>query len=349
MKKPIVIAYSGGFRSSVAIAWLADKHAADVVTVTLGLGQSTGLLETRDRALASGAARAHVIDARDEFVRDYVWPSLRADALSDARYVMATALSRPAIVKQLVAIARIEGTAVVAHAAAGRDGARMQQTIRSLDSGLKSIACAETMTAAMVTEYADRLGRAVPPTGADRVDDNLWARTVGRPADESTLEVPDAAFTISRDLSQAPATPAVVELTFDRGTPVGINGVTMTPVELIESLTTIAGEHGVGRADRVKNRAGRPRSRVLYEAPAAAVLHHARRELDRLSSPENLNRFTPAVSAAYADALARGEWFSRLREGLDAFVTSTQQEVSGTVRVKLFKGQTLTVSRTLNS
>ena len=348
MKKPIVLAYSGGFRSSVAVPWLADKHAADVVTVTLGLGQSTDLLETRDRALAAGAVRAHVIDARDEFVRDFVSPSLRADALSDGRYPMATALSRPIIARQLIEIARIEGASAVAHAAAGRDSARLQQAVRSLDGTIQAIACGDLMTAAQIAEYADRIGVALPAAGADRIDGNLWGRTVGRSADDASAEPPDSAFTLSRPLAQTPDTPAMVELTFERGTPTGISGVSMTPVELIESLSTIAGEHGVGRFDRVKNRADGSRSRVLYEAPAAAVLHFARRELERLSASESLNKFSPAVASAYAGILGRGEWFSRLRQGLDAYVSSTQEAVSGTVRVKLFKGDIHTVGRTLN-
>ena len=348
MKKPIVIAYSGGLQCSVAIPWLADRHDTEVVAVTLDLGQSIDLAEIRDRALAAGAVRAHVVDARDEFVRDFVWPSLRADALSDGRYPMATALSRPLIAKQLVEIARIEGAAMVAHGAAGRDGARMQQALRSLDGAMEATACADAMTPVQAAEYADRLGRAVPAAAADRIDDNLWGRTIGRSADDASQEAPDSAFKLSRNLAQTPGSPAVVELSFERGTPTGINGVTMTPVELVESLATIAGEHGVGRFDRVKTRGNGTRSRVLYEAPAAAVLFDARRELERLTSSESLNRFAPAIATAYASMLDRGEWFDRLRQGLDAYVSSTQQHVTGTVRVKLFKGDTHIVGRTLN-
>lgn len=346
MKTPIVLAYSGGLRSSVAIRWLADRHAAEVVAVTLDLGQSTDLAEIRDRALAAGAVRAHAVDAREEFVRDFVWPALRADALADGCFPMATAISRPLIAKTLVEIAGIEGAAMVAHGSAGRDRVRLDRPLRALAPAL---ATADGMTAAQVAEYAERLGVPAPALQADRVDDNLWGRTVGRPGDDGSNEAPDSAFTRSRSLAQAPAAAAVVELSFERGTPAGINGVTMTPAELIESLSTIAGEHGVGRFDRVKNRSDGSRSRVLYEAPAAAVLHQARRELERLSASESLNRFAPAVSTAYAAVLGRGEWFGRLRRGLDAYVSSTQEGVSGTVRVKLFKGDTHIIGRTLSS
>jgi argininosuccinate synthase len=347
LKTPIVLAYSGGLRSSVAIPWLADRHAAEVVAVTLDLGQATDLGEIRDRALAAGAARAHVFDARDEFARDFVWPALRAGALLDGRYPMATALSRPLIAAKLVEIARIEGAVVVAHGSAGRDRARLQQPLQVLNGSLQAIACADVMTPAQVAEHAERLGISVPGPAADRVDDNLWGRTIGRPADDASQEVPELVCKVSRGLAHTPGTAAVVELSFARGVPTGINGVTMTAVELIDSLSTIAGEHGVGRFDRVKSRADGSRSRVIHEAPAAAVLHRAHHDLALLTASPGLSRFMPTVAAAYTGVLGRGEWFDRLRVGLDAFVSSTQEQMSGTVRVKLVKGSCHIVGRTL--
>lgn len=332
----------------MAIPWLADRHGTAVVAVTLDLGQATDLAELRDRALAAGAARAHVIDARDEFARDFVWPALRAGALLDGRYPMATALSRPLIAAKLVEIARIEGASMVAHGSAGRDRARLQQPLRALEGSLQATACADDMTQAQVAEYADRLGLSVPPAGADRIDDNLWGRTIGRPADDGSLAVPEQVFKLSHSLPQTPGSAAVVELSFERGTPTGINGVTMTAAELIDSLSTIAGEHGVGRFDRVKSRPDGSRSRVIHEAPAATVLHHAHRELALLTASASLARFSPSVAAAYTNVLGSGEWFDRLRAGLDAFVSSTQERVSGAVRVKLLKGSCHTVGRTLN-
>lgn len=349
MTAPIVLAYSGGVRSSVAIPWLADHHDAQVVAVTLDLGQATDLAEIRARALAAGAARAHVIDARDEFIRDFAWPALRAGALADGRYPMATALSRPLIAAKLIEIARIEGAAIVAHGSAGRDRARLDRSLRALDPSLQAIACADAMTPAQAAECAERAGIVPLPAGADRIDDNLWGRTVGRPADDGSGEPPDAAFARSRPLAQTPDAPAVVEVSFARGTPTAINGLAMTPAELIESLSTIAGEHGVGRFDRVKHRGEGSRSRVLYDAPAAAVLHHAHRELESLSASAGLVGFAPAVSAAYAGVLGGGDWFGRLRQGLDAYVTTVQAAVNGSVRVKLFKGETRIVGRSLDS
>ena len=337
MKPIVVLAYSGGARSNAAIAWLADKHRAEVVTVTLDLGQSGDMNEIRTHALSAGAARAHVIDARDEFARDYVLPSLKAGALSDTRYPLATALTRPLIAKTLVQIAKIENAEHVAHGAVGRDRRRLAQPIATLNPTLKEIACAEELG------FATLLGDGTAAAG--RIDDNLWARTIGRRGDDGSTAPEDALFKSTRRLEESPNIPAHVEIEFERGAAVGINGVTMRLGELIESLQTIAGEHGVGRLDRIKVRADGTRSRALYEAPAAVVLHLAHAELWRFVSSESQQRFDTAVSAAYVEAIDRGEWFDPLREGIDAYVDATSQQMTGTIRVRLFKGAAQVVGR----
>ena len=337
MKPIVVLAYSGGARSNAAIAWLADKHRAEVVTVTLDLGQSGDMNEIRTHALSAGAARAHVIDARDEFARDYVLPSLKAGALSDTRYPLATALTRPLIAKTLVQIAKIENAEHVAHGAVGRDRRRLAQPIATLNPTLKEIACAEEIG------FAKLLGDGAAAAG--RIDDNLWARTIGRRGDDGSTAPEDALFKSTRRLEESPNIPAHVEIEFERGAAVGINGVTMRLGELIESLQTIAGEHGVGRLDRIKVRADGTRSRALYEAPAAVVLHLAHAELWRFVSSESQQRFDTAVSAAYVEAIDRGEWFDPLREGIDAYVDATSQQMTGTIRVRLFKGAAQVVGR----
>jgi len=337
LKPIVVLAYSGGARSNAAIAWLADKHRAEVVTVTLDLGQSGDMNEIRTHALSAGAARAHVIDARDEFARDYVLPSLKAGALSDTRYPLATALTRPLIAKTLVQIAKIENAEHVAHGAVGRDRRRLAQPIATLNPTLKEIACAEEIG------FAKLLGDGAAAAG--RIDDNLWARTIGRRGDDGSTAPEDALFKSTRRLEESPNIPAHVEIEFERGAAVGINGVTMRLGELIESLQTIAGEHGVGRLDRIKVRADGTRSRALYEAPAAVVLHLAHAELWRFVSSESQQRFDTAVSAAYVEAIDRGEWFDPLREGIDAYVDATSQQMTGTIRVRLFKGAAQVVGR----
>lgn len=334
MKSIVVLAYSGGARSTAAIGWLAERHRAEVVTVTLDLGQSADMNEVREHALSSGASRAHIIDAREEFARDYVLPSLKAGALSDTRYPMSTALTRPLLAKTLVRIAQIEDAHAIGHGAVGRDRRRLAQPIATLNPTLKEIACAEE----------DGFPAADGKT-ASRVDDNLWGRTIGRRGDDGSSEPDHALFKATRKLDDAPAKPAHVEIEFERGAAVGINGVTMRFGELIESLQTIAGEHGVGRLDRIKVKPDGTRSRALYEAPAAVVLHLAHAELWRYVSSESQQRFDTAVSAAYVEAIDRGEWFDPLRTGLDAYVNATSEQMTGTIRVRLLKGGAQVVGR----
>ena len=342
MNKTVVLAYSGGARSTAAIKWLRDRHRADVVTVTLDLGQSGDLNEIRAHALEAGAIRAHVIDAREQFSRDYVLPSLKAGALSDTRYPLATALTRPLIAKTIVDIAKIENASIVAHGATGRDRRRLAQPIATLNPSLAELACVEEIG------FAKELGEEAM-TRDNRIDDNLWGRTIGRRADDGSQTVDESLFKVTKRLENTPSAPAHVEIEFERGAAVGINGVTMRVVELIESLSTIAGEHGVGRLDRIKVRTDGKRSRALYEAPAAVVLHLAHAELWRYVSSESQQRFDTAVSAAYVEAIDRGEWFDPLRAGIDAYVDATSQQMTGTVRVRLFKGAAQVVGRTIRN
>jgi argininosuccinate synthase len=337
LTKTVVLAFSGGARSTAAVQWLASHHQAEVVTVTVNLGQSGDMMEIREHARSAGAIRAHVVDKREAFAREIVLPSLKAGALSDGREPMATALSRPLVAKTLVEIAAIEDARFVAHGATGRDRRRLAQPIATLNPALAEIACAEEIG------FAKALGD--PGLDAARVDDNLWGRTIGRRGDDGSSAPDDAAFRITRRLDEAPAKPAHVDVQFERGAAVGINGVTLPLMELIESLTTIAGEHGVGRLDRIKVRADGKRSRALYEAPAAVVLHLAHAELWRYVSSESQQRFDTAVSAAYVEAIDRGEWFDPLRSGIDAYVDATSQQMTGTVRVRLFKGAAQVVGR----
>ena len=332
-----MLAYSGGARSSAAVSWLNDRHDAHVVTVTLDLGQSADLAEIRARAMSDGAVRAHVLDKREAFASDIVLPSLKAGALSDARYPMATALSRPPIARSLVEIAAIEKTGFVSHGATGRDRRRLAQPIATLNPALTEIACAE------------EVGFTTDVAADNRIDDNLWGRTIGRRGDDGSAEIDDSLFKATKPLPQTPAAPAHVEIEFERGAAIGINGVTMRFGELIESLKTIAGEHGVGRLDRIKVRADGRRSRALYEAPAAVVLHLAHAELWRFVSSESQQRFDTAVSLAYVEAIDRGEWFDPLRTGIDAYVNATSEQMTGTIRVRLFKGAAAVVGRRTKS
>jgi argininosuccinate synthase len=350
MNKKIVLAYSGGLKSSVAIPWLIERGDADVIAVTVGLGQSADLAEARDRAMASGAVRSHVLDVRDEFVRDFVLPTLKADALAEGRYPLATAIGRPLIAKKLAEIARLETATVIAHGCTGRDRLRLANPLRALDPTLTELAFADEwgLTDQAVARYADRLGISAVPLTEGRVDDNLWGRTVGRRGDDAAEEAPETLFKVTRPLAQTPSQPATVAVSFEHGAPTGINGVAMPLTELIESLSTIAGEHGCGRLERVKNHRDGSRSRAVYEAPAAIVLHLAHTELERFVSSEPVDRFLRTLSDTYAGAIDRGEWFGRLRTALDSAVEAIQSGVTGTVRIRLFKGDCRVVGRSAN-
>ena len=342
MKKTVVLAFSGGVRSTAAVSWLAKHHQADVVTVTVNLGQSGDMAELREHALSAGAVRAHVLDKREAFAREIVLPSLKAGALSDTRYPMATALSRPLIARTLVEIAAIEDAKIVSHGATGRDRRRLSQPLATLNPSLIEFACAEEIG------FATQLAQDAV-AGASRIDDNLWGRTIGRRGDDGSSEPDDSLFRKTRRLDDTPARPAHVEVEFERGAAIGINGVTLPFMEMIESLATIAGEHGVGRLDRIKVRADGTRSRAFYEAPAAVVLHLAHAELWRFVSSESQQRFDTAVSSSYVEAIDRGEWFDPLRIGLDAYVNATSEQMTGTIRVRLFKGAAQVVGRSISN
>jgi argininosuccinate synthase len=351
--KRIVLAYSGGLDTSVAIPWLKERYGADVIAVTLDLGQGSDLEEVRDRALATGAERAHVLDAREEFARGFIIPALKAEAVYEDRYPLGTALSRPLIARKLVEIARIEQAAAIAHGCddgKGNDQVRLEITARALNPSLKVLAPSREsgMSRQEAIEYARARNIPVPVTASQplSVDSNLWGRSVewGFLEDPWT-EPPEEIYALTKPASQAPDEPAYVELTFHAGVPTAINGVAMPFLDLIASLGMIAGAYGVGRIDMVENRVVGAKSREVYEAPAAVVLHAAHKELQKLVVAKDLERFSRAVSLQYADVIYNGLWFTPLREALDAFVDKVQERVSGTIRLKLFKGDCRIVGR----
>lgn len=331
MTPRIVLAYSGSAGTSAAIGSLKASHAAEVIAVTMDLGQGGDLEAVRDRALALGAARAHVLDLRDQFARDFIVPALKADALYEDRYPLEAALAWPIIALKLDEVAAIEQTSTVAHGASTRDGdaSPLSVTIRGCNPAITVMA--------------------VPPApaapAAPAVNANLWGRAIEAAAIEDLWhEPPEDLYTLTKAGADCPNEPAYVELSFERGIPVAINGVAMPLVDLIASLTTIAGAHGVGRLDLVEPRTA-GRSRKIYEAPAAVVLHPAHKELTKLVAGRELDRFARHVRVHYADLVCHGLWFTRLREALDAFVDNVQQHVTGDVRLKLFKGACRTSGR----
>jgi argininosuccinate synthase len=350
--KRIVLAYSGGLDTSIAIAWLAERYQAEVIAVTLDVGQGRELTDVRERALAVGATRAHVLDVREEFARDYILPALQAGALYEDRYPLATALSRPLIAKTLVGIARMEGARTIAHGCNGKanDELRFELGVRALDPGIEVLAPARMwgMSRAEEVEYAKarHISIPVPDEGPYTVDTNLWGRSIERGTlDDAWQESPEDIYALTRSPRNCPDEPAYVEIEFQQGVPVRANGIEMSLIELIESVETIAGAHGVGRIDMVENATSGAKSREIYEAPAAVVLHTAHSELEKLVVPRELERLGHDLGRAYADLVYNGRWFSQTREAIDAFMRTIQPRVGGTVRLKLFKGDCRVVGR----
>jgi argininosuccinate synthase len=348
----IVLAYTGGLDTSIAIAWLAEQYSAEVIAVTLDLGQARELTAVRERALAVGAARAHVLDAREEFAREYILPALQAGALYEDRYPLATALTRPLIARKLVEIARMEGARVIAHGCNGKanDELRLELGVRALDPSMTVLAPARMwgLTRDALVAYARE--RRIPiPSAIDSpytVDANLWGRSIERGVlEDPWQESPEDIYALTRAPRDCPDEPAYVEIEFEQGVPLRVNGIEMPLVELIESLETIAGAHGVGRIDMVENAAAGGKSREIYEAPAAVLLHTAHGELEKLVVPRDLERLGHDLGRAYADLVYNGRWFSPTREAIDAFMATIQPRVTGAVRLKLFKGDCRVVGR----
>jgi argininosuccinate synthase len=348
----IVLSYSGGLATSVAIAWLTETYHAEVVAVTFDVGQGKELDDVRERALAIGAARAHVLDLRDEFAKDFVIKALQARAIYEGRYPLATALGRPLIAKHLVEIARIEGATAIAHgcSGSGHDAIRLDVSIDALNPDLAILAPAREwdFTPAAMREYARERGLPVPAVidRAYRIDRNLWGRSIDCGVIEDVRrEPPDDIYFLTKSPVEAPDVPAYVDIAFERGVPITINGIALSPVELISSLEAIAGAHGVGRIDMVENDRAGIKSREIYEAPAAVALHTAHRELHQLVTPRNLERLTQDLGVRYADLVYRGKWYTPMREAIDALVAKVEETVTGTIRLKFWKGDCRVVGR----
>ena len=348
----IVLAYSGGLDTSVAIPWLGEKYGAEVVAVTMDLGQGRELDDIRERALALGAVRAHVLDVREEFAREFILPALQTGAIYEDRYPLATALGRPLIARHLVRIAELENAAAIAHGCTGKgnDQVRLDVSARALNPRISVIAPAREwgMTRPDEIEYARARGIPVPATVESpySTDANLWGRSIECGVlEDPWQEPPDEIYTLTKSPTECPDEPAYLEIEFEGGVPVKVNGVPMPLVELIGSVETIAGAHGVGRVDMVENRLVGIKSREIYEAPAAQVLHAAQAELTKLVIPRDLERIRHDMARLYADLVYNGLWFTPTREAIDAFTRTIEERVTGVIRVKLFKGGCTVVGR----
>lgn len=333
-----MLACSGDLVTSVAIRWLAERYGAEVVTVTVDIGQREALDDVRERALSAGAVRAHVIDARDEFARHFILPALRAGALDEEGEAFAVPLARLLVARHLVATAALEQAAAVAHGAAdAAAGEKLTRLVRSLNPRLRVLAPACDWKLTRPAQIAFARGSDIPVLEpADRpvtVSSNLWGRTA-----RTSLAGADASLLATHLIRAvpAPSTPALVALRFEHGVPVAINDVALPLVDLMGSLATIAGAHGVGRLEMLTMSRGP--ERLAIEAPAAAVLRAACRELRAATSPAHVRPIAADLAADYADFIVSGRWFTPEREALDALLTTTRDSMTGTVRLQVFKG-----------
>ena len=350
----IVLAYSGGLDTSVAVPWLKENYGAEVVTLTIDLGMVD--LETiRQRALQVGASKALTVDGREVLVNDFLYPALRAGAMYESQYPLATALGRPLIARYLVEAAHAEGAYAVAHGCTGKgnDQVRIEVSVAALDPDLKVIGPIRDwgMNREQEIEYARERNLPINP-GNSRfsTDENLWGRSVeAGELEDPWLEPPEEAYSWTNPVSQAPDGPVYLEVHFEQGVPTALNGERMAGIDMVRHLNEIAGRHGLGRIDHVENRLVGIKSREIYEAPAATVLHTAHNALEAMTLSKEQARSKARLAQEYADMVYNGLWFTAHRLDLDAYFTSTQRHVTGDIRVRLHKGVCTVVGRTAPS
>ena len=351
MTKKIVLAYSGGLDTSVLVKWLQEQHRTEVITVTVDVGQQEDLKEIEEKAKKLGVLKHFSIDAREEFARDYVFPAIKANALYEGKYPISTSLSRPLIVAKMVKVAQTEGATGFAHGCTGRgnDQVRFDVTVGALAPNLTIVAPVRewNMTRDEEIEYAKKNGIAVT-TAAKRysIDQSIWGRSIECGIlEDASKEPPEDAFEWTVSPEKAPDKPEYVTITFEAGEPVALNGKKLAPLKLIEQLNKIAGNHGVGRIDHIEDRLVGLKSRENYECPAATVIIEAHKDLEKMVLTRHEVLFKPQIDAQWTFMVYSGLWVDPLREDLEAFINKTQENVTGEVRVKLFKGGIQIVGR----
>ncbi|KTD22114.1 argininosuccinate synthase [Legionella lansingensis] len=342
----IVLAYSGGLDTSIMIPWLKEHYEqAEIIAVICDLGQKENLAAIKQKALNSGAAKAYVVDVQDEFVTNYLWKLIKAGALYENQYVLGT-ISRPLIAQKLVQIAIKEKADAVAHGATGKgnDQVRFEYTIKALAPQLTVIAPWRIWTIKSrqaAIDYAKDHGIEVPvtPKSPYSRDHNIWYIShEGGVLEDPSQEQPNDLLLMTTALEHTPDHPEKISLQFEKGVPVGLNNVALSPTELLQTLNQKAGAHGIGVCDIVENRLVGMKIRGVYEAPAAAVLYKAHQMLESLCLERQLLHLKQSLQQAYANLVYEGRWFSQSKDALDAFINVTQKHITGTINLKLFKG-----------
>ena len=352
MAEKLVLAYSGGLDTSVAVRWLKEERGYDVIAVTADVGMQRQREDAQSRAVTAGAAKFVWRDVQETFVRHFAFPALAAGARYQGHYPLATALSRPLIARELVEVARAEGATAIGHGCTGKgnDQVRIEVSVQALAPDLRIVAPVREWGMDREDEIAYAQEHAIPvPVTRDSpysIDENLWGRAIECGVLEDPWQEPPAeVYEWTADPAAAPDAPAYVEIGFARGLPVSLDGRETGPVALVERLNELAGEHGVGRVDMVEDRLVGIKSREIYEAPAAVTLLAAHDALEALTLSRDQQRMKARVAQEYADLIYNGLWFSAHHQDLAAYVQSTQRQVTGTVRVKLHKGAATAVGR----
>ncbi|WEV60591.1 argininosuccinate synthase [Streptococcaceae bacterium ESL0729] len=349
-KEKIILAYSGGLDTSVAIKWLAEDY--DVIAVCLDLGEGKDLDFIHDKALATGAIISKVIDVKDEFAENYVLYALQGHAYYEQKYPLVSALSRPLISKKLVEAAHEYGATTIAHGCTGKgnDQVRFEVAINALDPSLKVIAPVREWKWSREEEidYAKAHGIPVPAVldSPYSVDQNLWGRANECGILENPwIEAPEDAYGITKAISDTPDQPEYIEITFEKGVPTALDGEELKLADLIEKLNGLSGNHGIGRIDHVENRLVGIKSREIYECPAAVTLLAAHKELEDLTTVREMAHFKPIIENEFSNLIYNGLWFNPATDSLISYIKETQKPVNGVARVRLFKGMAVVVGR----
>ena len=354
-REKIVLAYSGGLDTSIIIPWLLEHYDCEVIAMAADVGQGEELEPLNEKAIRTGASKIFIEDLKEEFVTNYIYPTLKAGAIYEGRYLLGTSFARPIIAKRLVEIARREGATAIAHGATGKgnDQVRFELTVKALAPDLKIIApwrVWDIRSREEAIDYAVGRGIPIPVTKKDNysMDRNLWhlsheGQDLEDPANEPQY---DKLLKMMKSPEQAPDKATYVELEFEKGVPVRIDGSVTGPVEILTYLNRVGGENGVGIVDMVENRLVGMKSRGVYETPGGTILYAAHRELEQLCLDRDTLHYKDQVALRFAELVYYGQWFHPLREALSAFVDKTQETVTGKVRLKLYKGNCMPAGST---
>lgn len=351
-KDKIVLAYSGGLDTSVAIKWLQQEYNFDVIAVAADLGEGKDLAAIKEKALKAGAIQCHILDVKEQFAKEYILPALKANAVYEGVYPLISALSRPLISKLLIDIAKQEGAVAVSHGCTGKgnDQVRFDVSLKTLNPDIKIVAPVREspMSREEAISYAQKhnIPVTIKAENPFSIDLNLWGRSCECGVlEDPWAEPPEAAYAWTLPVNDTPDEAAEIEISFEQGVPVAIDGKQLALYELIEYLNQLAGKHGVGRIDHIENRLIGIKSREIYEAPAAVTLLNAHKALESLCLTRDVVDLKSSLESKYANLVYEGKWYSPLNTAITAFIDATQQNVTGVVRLKLYKGHATVVGR----